>query len=150
MSQNLSGACYNLSKPSSRYAGTSSSDCLLYYWQYQDGQDPDDARDSPQSSRLSPEEEAEKESDMSFIGVMDSIKNLSLHGIDGRYFGPASNLSFMNEAFLKVHGRQPGPTFSVKREHWRNWELHPVCIFLFWLDRKRSCNLSVGRSYRPF
>ncbi|KAF8877341.1 hypothetical protein CPB85DRAFT_1343875 [Mucidula mucida] len=64
--------------------------------QYQDGQDPDDARDSPQSSRLSPEEEAEKESDMSFIG-----------------------------AFLKVHGRQPGPTFSVKREHWRNWELHP-------------------------
>ncbi|KAF9034244.1 hypothetical protein BDZ89DRAFT_1130785 [Hymenopellis radicata] len=91
----------------------------------QEGQDPDDARASPQSSRLSPEEEAEKESDLSFIGVMDSVKKLSLQAIDGRYFGPASNISFMNEAFLKVHGREPGPGFSVKREHWRNWLLHP-------------------------
>ena len=92
----------------------------------------DSAADSPQSASLSPEEEAKKESDMSFISVMDSIKKLSLHGIDGRYFGPASNLSFMNQAFLKVHGREPGPNFSVKKEHWRNWLLHPVrshCIF---------------------
>ena len=96
--------------------------------QYQDKElDPDSVVNSPQSSLSCQDEEAEKEADLSFIQVMNSISKLSLHGIDGRYFGPASNLAFMNQAFSKVHGsKEPGPDFSVKKEHWRNWLLHPV------------------------
>ncbi|KIY73021.1 hypothetical protein CYLTODRAFT_387421 [Cylindrobasidium torrendii FP15055 ss-10] len=73
---------------------------------------------------LSSDTSSDKDQDLSFINLMDSISKLSLHNIDGRYFGPASNLSLAHHAFEKLRGPEEIPGYSYKKEHWKNWSNH--------------------------
>ncbi|KAK0203884.1 fungal-specific transcription factor domain-containing protein [Desarmillaria ectypa] len=71
------------------------------------------------------EEDDDAESDLEYIELMDQVKNLSLTGINDRYFGPSSNLSFMRKA-LSMKGKQTGTSHaSVKNKYAHNWEIQP-------------------------
>ncbi|KAG7448428.1 uncharacterized protein BT62DRAFT_929521 [Guyanagaster necrorhizus] len=71
------------------------------------------------------EDDDDDESDLEYIELMGQIKNLSLTGIDNRYFGPSSNLYFMRKA-LSMKGKQTGMSHtSVKSKYAHNWETQP-------------------------
>lgn len=70
-------------------------------------------------------DESDTDPDMEYIEVMGHLKKLSLHMMDNRYFGPSSNLAFMRKAF-SMKSEQTGQEVNVKKDHWKNWQTHPV------------------------